>query len=136
MRTLLSDPEGADASSGNSPPFILLVDDDPTGRQAIACLLLDAGMRCVAVGSGDEALDLCGDRIPRLVITDLCMPGLDGRGLGLRLRARFPTLGLILITAESLDDSQLGELRHTFDDVQRKPVDCVRFLDRVCHLAD
>lgn len=135
MRTLLCHPEGADGSSSDPTPFILLVDDDPTGRHAIACLLGDAGLSCIAVGSGDEALELCGDRIPRLVITDLCMPGLDGRGLGLRLRARYPGLGLILITAESLDDSQLGELRHTFDDVQRKPVDCDRFLDRVCGLA-
>jgi CheY-like chemotaxis protein len=135
MMSLLSHPEATEAASDVPPPFILLVDDDPTGRDAIACLLDDAGLCCVAVGSGDEALDLCGDRIPRLVITDLCMPGLDGRGLGMLLRARFPRLSLILITAEMLDDSQLGELRDTFDEVQRKPVDCDRFLDRVCHLA-
>ncbi|MEW4570507.1 response regulator [Tautonia sp. JC769] len=116
-------------------PFVLLVDDDAIGRASIARLLDHAGHSCIDVGSGREALDLCDDRCPRLVITDLCMPGLDGQDLGRCLRDRFPGLALILITAQQLDAGLLGELRNTFDEVLSKPVDCDRLIDRVSHLA-
>lgn len=134
--TLLSPlTQPAPMSSGGGGPFVLLVDDDDIGRESIARLLDHAGHPCVDVGSGREALDLCDDRCPRLVITDLCMPGLDGRGLGRCLRDRFPGLALILITAQPLDESFLVELQTTFDEVLSKPVDCDRLLDRVSHLA-
>ncbi|WP_169976981.1 response regulator [Tautonia rosea] len=134
--TLLSPlPEADPMASCCGSSFVLLVDDDDIGRESIARLLDHAGHPCIDVGSGREALDLCGDRLPRLVITDLCMPGLDGQGLGRCLRDRFPGLALILITAQPLDEGLLVELQNTFDEVLSKPVDCDRLLDRVSHLA-
>ena len=39
-----------------------------------------------------------------LVITDVLMPELDGRGLGLRLRERWPELPVVYISAYPVDD--------------------------------
>ncbi|RUL89037.1 response regulator [Tautonia sociabilis] len=136
MLTLLTPTDGdLPATLRERPPFVLLVDDDSTGRTTLARLLDSAGHCCVDVGSGDEALELCVSLRPVLVITDLCMPGLDGRGLGRLLRSRFPKLSLILITAQPLDDDTRTELLGTFDDVLSKPVDGDRLLDRVARLA-
>jgi CheY-like chemotaxis protein len=115
--------------------LVLLVDDDPTGRQSIAQLLSSVGHSCVDVESGFEALRFCEGLRPHLVITDLCMPGLDGRGLAARLRDRFPEIALILITAQPLDEPFLTDLRSTFDEVLSKPVDCDRLLAQVSLLA-
>jgi two-component system response regulator HydG len=57
---------------------ILLVDDMPAIRRAIARLLAGAGHRITEAGNGAEGIAaLAGERFD-LVITDILMPGKDG----------------------------------------------------------
>ena len=57
---------------------ILLVDDMPAIRRAIARLLSSAGHRITEAGNGGEGIAaLAVDRFD-LVITDILMPGTDG----------------------------------------------------------
>lgn len=115
-------------------PFILLVDDhEPTLRklqQVVEC----AGYPSVATCSAPEALALSDARRPALVVTDLSMPQLDGRGLARWLKARYPSIPIILVTGELLDASTTSAFQRTFAAVLPKPLHVEAFLDLVANL--
>lgn len=59
-------------------PLILVVDDDPAGRDGFAWLLRDAGFEVQEAGTGKQALDLSAERKPHLVVLDVMLPDMDG----------------------------------------------------------
>jgi two-component system response regulator GlrR len=83
----------------DSPGKILLVDDDADLLRLIAIRLEAAGHVVATAASGAQALaKLAADR-PQLVITDMRMPGMDGNALFAAVRANYPTLPVIILTA-------------------------------------
>jgi two-component system, NtrC family, response regulator AtoC len=78
---------------------ILVVDDDPAIRDALALLLEDAGYVVLAAPDGLTALEVIAPEPLDLVITDLHMPGLDGTELIARLQRGYPNLPIIVISA-------------------------------------
>jgi len=82
-----------------SPATILLVDDDLLIAASTQALLEDLGHRVVEAHSAKEALDLVESGLaPDLVITDHAMPGMTGTELAVTLRARHPSLPILLAT--------------------------------------
>ncbi|NJD35258.1 MAG: response regulator [Betaproteobacteria bacterium] len=78
---------------------ILLVDDDADLLRLIAIRLEAAGHIVATATSGAQALaQIAADR-PQLVITDMRMPGMDGNALFAAVRADYPTLPVIILTA-------------------------------------
>jgi CheY-like chemotaxis protein len=104
-------------------PYVLLVDDHEPSLHQLHDLVATAGHSCRMAHSAPEALRECDRGLPRLIVTDLSMPNLDGQGLALWLRARCPSVALILLTGESLDRCSMSALRLTFTAVLPKPVD-------------
>ncbi len=80
---------------------ILIVDDEPTIREAIAMVLTDEGYTVLVAPDGRTALEMIV-AAPDLLITDLMMPGLDGWGLFDHVREEYPTLPVILMSAIDL----------------------------------
>jgi CheY-like chemotaxis protein len=78
---------------------ILVVDDDPAIRDALALLLEEEGYVVLAAPDGLAALEVVTRHSPDLVITDLYMPELDGVGLIARLRSERPDLPIIVVSA-------------------------------------
>jgi CheY-like chemotaxis protein len=66
---------------------ILVVEDNAPTREATQLLLESLGANVVAVEDGHSALDHLSHVRPDLVLTDLGMPRIGGRGLLDRLRA-------------------------------------------------
>ena len=68
---------------------ILLVEDDAKLRSAISRVLASVGYDVVAASNAAEALEICERDHGRfdLVLTDVVMPGIDGKRLVERLRA-------------------------------------------------
>jgi CheY-like chemotaxis protein len=110
-------------------PYILLVDDHAPTLRRLHELVKLAGHRCVPVGSATSALRTCEVGRPRVVVTDLAMPNLDGRDLARRLKDRYPSVPIILVTGEPLDLTDLGDLRGTFTAVFPKPIEIESFLN-------
>ncbi len=78
---------------------VLLVDDDADLLRLMSIRLEAAGYVVVTAGSGAQALaQIAADR-PQLVITDMRMPGMDGNALFNAVRANYPTLPVIILTA-------------------------------------
>lgn len=77
---------------------ILIVDDEPAVREAIAMVLADEGYMVLTAPDGRAALGMFS-AAPDLLITDLMMPYLDGWDLLAHLREQYPTLPVILMSA-------------------------------------
>jgi signal transduction histidine kinase len=86
---------------------VLVVDDDPRVRDAVARLLALEGIETVLAEDGQAALErLRGERGFDLVLSDVAMPILDGPTLRERLRQEQPGLPVLLMTGQ---DSALTE---------------------------
>jgi two-component system OmpR family response regulator len=57
---------------------ILVVDDSPDVRLALATILEDAGHDVVEAEDGDQVFDLATSESPNLVLLDVMMPWADG----------------------------------------------------------
>ena len=119
-----------------APPerFILLVDDHEPSLRGLRQVVESAGYACVAFPTSPEALSFGLAKRPTLVVTDLVMPDLDGRGLARRFKSRDPSLPILLLTGEMLDDPALSALKQTFDAVFTKPLQVESFLRRISDL--
>ena len=78
---------------------ILVVDDEERLGDVLAAALEDLGYRATAVTSAKAALLALEQSRFDLVLTDLRMPVLDGRGLLREARSRWPDLPVIILTA-------------------------------------
>src|SRR3989344_5409307 len=78
---------------------VLVVDDDADMLRLLSLRLQAAGYDVVAVGSAEAALAQLDMARPQLVLSDVRLPGRDGLALFDEVRARHPSLPVILLTA-------------------------------------
>ncbi len=65
---------------------VLVVDDEPDGREMLARLLETRGAEVAAAGSAEEALGLLQAELPDVLVSDIGMPRVDGYELIRRIR--------------------------------------------------
>ncbi|TCG03845.1 response regulator [Paraburkholderia steynii] len=80
---------------------VLLVDDDPENLWALQLALESCGHDVVLAESGREALQKLQRQLPRLIVTDWEMPGMDGAELCRRVRCQpaLADLPIIMLSA-------------------------------------
>jgi len=84
---------------------ILLVEDEPQVRELVMKMLARAGYRTLPAGSGEEALRVAaghGGTID-LLMTDVVMPGMNGRDLAERLILSHPGLKVLYSSGYARD---------------------------------
>jgi len=89
------------------PGHLVLVVDDEQGLRDLVCRTLrDEGYRTLEAAHGGEALELVesGPETVDLVVTDVVMPGMDGRELGRRLAQSRPSLPILYMSAYDVND--------------------------------
>jgi PAS domain S-box-containing protein len=94
---------GARSSVGEET--ILLVEDEPAILEVAAEILIRQGYRVLAASSPEEALRLagqCGGAIA-LLLTDVVMPGMNGRELAKRLQSLYPHLKRLFMSGYTSD---------------------------------
>ena len=128
----------AQANAG-PPPIVVLVDDEPDTLAEYGEALALTSIHCVTAGSGGPALELI-DAMPTIdvVLTDLRMPGTDGRSLlaGLQLRAvERPWLRSIIVTGHVDADVAVESIRYGVHGFLRKPVGRDELIDVVVSAA-
>ncbi len=90
---------GATRAAPGGTESILLVEDDRAVRTFVARTLAEAGYTVHEAGSGERALEVAaGDGAFDLLLTDLRMPGIQGRELADRLTAVRPGIRVLLMT--------------------------------------
>ena len=91
---------------------ILLVDDHPITRAALASLLEAHGFTVAGEASdGEEAIEVARRLLPDLVLLDLSMPGLDGLQALPRLRDAAPEAEVVVLTASGTEENLLTAIR-------------------------
>ena len=97
----------------SDPIRILVADDHLIIRQGLRLILeTQAGFELVGEASdGVEAVRLCGELNPDVVLMDLRMPGMDGLTAIARLRAEQPGIAVVILTTFNEDDLMMRGLR-------------------------
>jgi signal transduction histidine kinase/CheY-like chemotaxis protein len=91
---------------------ILLVDDEELLRKPACAYLQQAGFQIAEASSSDEALRMFHEQMFDLVITDMVMPGMNGKQLGEELKKLSPNIPIIYVSGYAQDilerQGQLG----------------------------
>ena len=83
---------------------LLVVDDELPVRELAREVLEEFGYRVIEAPNGETALDIHASREVDLVLLDLSMPGISGPETLRRLRARDPSLPVVLWSGYSAED--------------------------------
>jgi DNA-binding NarL/FixJ family response regulator len=93
-------------------PRVLIVDDHPLTRDALATLLAGSGFDVVGEAEdGAQAASVARDRRPDLVLLDLSMPGVDGLAALPAVREAAPDAEVVVLTASGTEDNLLAAIR-------------------------
>ena len=91
---------------------VLLVDDHPITRDALAALLAQHDFTVVGqAADGTEAIELARRLRPQLVLLDLSMPGLGGLEALPSIRDAAPECEVVVLTASGTEENLLSAIR-------------------------
>jgi two-component system, NtrC family, response regulator GlrR len=110
---------------------VLAVDDDEDILRLLTMRLRARGFRVTAVGSAEEALARIAVDAPRVVVSDVRLPGRDGLALFEEIHVTRPTLPVILLTAHgNIPDAVDATSRGVFGYLT-KPFDSQILLEKI-----
>ena len=69
-------------------PAILIVDDNPVNRRLYQATLADLGAQLVMAGSGEEAIERCGEHPYAMILLDVHLSGMSGFQVAQAIRDR------------------------------------------------
>jgi FixJ family two-component response regulator len=110
--------------SASNSPFVAIVDDDRSVKNALKDLMESAGLSARCFGSAEAFLE-AGDRNQTAcLIADIRMPGMSGLALQEKLRAEGSGIPIIVVTAHgdgkmkarAMQAGAVGFLSKPFDD--------------------
>jgi DNA-binding response OmpR family regulator len=108
-------------SNRNTPPRILVVDDDVRLRDLLSRYLTEQGFHVATLPDARELDRKLQRDPPHLVVLDLMLPGEDGLAVCRRLRGSGETVPIIMLTAKGSDVDRIVGLEMGADDYLPKP---------------
>jgi DNA-binding NtrC family response regulator len=120
--------QSADRRHGSKPTVpqprarILVVDDEANARTALAELLRDEGFAVETAADGFKALPKLEEFAPDLILTDLCMPGMDGLDLMRKARELDAETVAVVMTAHGAVETAVAAMRQGAADYLTKPI--------------
>jgi DNA-binding NtrC family response regulator len=102
---------------------ILVVDDEESIATAFRRFLEDEGHAFRIASSADEGLRLIAARPPNVAFIDVRMPGRDGVQALREIRARFPQVYVVMMTAYGTSQTSIDAIRTGAFDYLTKPLD-------------
>ncbi len=103
------------------PPAVLVVDDDPFFRTFCSDVLRQEGFEVQVASSGREALGALAREGFDLVLADIYMPEMTGLELLQAVKARSPSLDVLIMTGYASIDTAVRALKQGAADYLRKP---------------
>jgi two-component system response regulator MprA len=100
---------------------LLVVDDDPSVREALALVLDLNGFDVATACDGREAIRTLALDSPDAVVLDVLMPGLDGLEVCRRMRATGDRTPVLMLTARAEVSDRVAGLEAGADDYLAKP---------------
>jgi DNA-binding response OmpR family regulator len=109
---------------------VLLVEDDPSVREAVTLALEGDGHRVTTASTGDEAIERWRQHRPELILLDVMLPGKDGFEVCRAIRAH-DQVPIIMLTAKSDAIDVVVGLESGADDYVTKPFESRVLLARI-----
>jgi two-component system, NtrC family, nitrogen regulation response regulator NtrX len=103
-------------------PTILIVDDEPGVRTALAGVLRDEGYAVETAESGEACLERVNRSGVDLILLDVWLPGLDGLATLARLRERQSDVQVVLISGHGSIESAVRAIKLGAFDFVEKPL--------------
>jgi two-component system response regulator MprA len=120
-----------DSTQTENPARILIVDDEPAVREALARSLEFEGYEVGTATDGLDALEQLESTHPDLILLDVMMPVLDGLAAARRIRAKGDTVPILMLTARDAIGDRIVGLDNGADDYLPKPFAGDELLARV-----
>lgn len=104
---------------------ILIVDDEPAGRETLESILEPEGYHLVLAENGYQAIEQAKAILPDVILLDVMMPGMNGFEVCRRIRSEKELAEVPILFLTALDDRQslLNGLDAGADDFISKPFD-------------
>ncbi|HEU4697854.1 MAG TPA: response regulator [Gemmatimonadales bacterium] len=118
-------------------PVVLLVDDDDHLRHLVTTLLESEGYEVIAAADGAEGLTRFRDLVERagIVVTDLSMPGMNGREMATAMRRVRPDLPMLFFAGYTLEEARATGLLPDGEPYLAKPFHLDELVERVTALC-
>ncbi len=131
-------PEPVARSSPGGSETVLVIEDDRQVREVTVRALRTAGYHVLVAADAAEALALVGgdEAPPQLVVTDVVMPGLDGRAVSTALRSRHRQLRVLFVSGYTQDVIHHHGVLDSGVDFLSKPFTPAALLARVRQVLD
>ena len=109
---------------------ILVVDDEEAIAEAVRARLQSEGFQVVVAGDGPEAIGLCDQVHPDLVVLDLMLPGMDGLEVCRQIQ-RDRWVAVLMLTARTEEADKVAGFAVGADDYLTKPFSLRELVVRV-----
>ena len=110
---------------------ILIVDDEVTIGHSLKAILKDEGYQVLVAGSGEEALKIVEEEMPRLMLLDIWLPGMDGLETLKAVKAAHPNILVIMMSGHGTIETAVKATKLGAFDFIEKPLS----LDKVIILV-
>ena len=106
----------------DAPRPILIVDDEPDGRELLRRLLEGEGWSVLEAENGKVALERIADTTPELILLDLMMPEMDGFEFVAHLRRieSWRSIPVVVVTAKDITAEDRRRLNGSVESILRK----------------
>uniref|UniRef100_A0A7C3V6B1 Response regulator n=1 Tax=Desulfobacca acetoxidans TaxID=60893 RepID=A0A7C3V6B1_9BACT len=115
--------------------WILVIDDDPGTREALADILVRAGYQVSAWADDEPLRESVLDRVYRVAVVDFHLPAADGLKVAARLKLLQPDCRVILISSEIPGVSERPQMMDVVDRFLAKPFSKDVILETVAQLC-
>lgn len=117
-------------------PKLLIVDDERLIADTLATIFNGSGYEARPAYSAEQALEVIVGWDPAIAIIDVIMPAMNGIDLGILLRAKRPSIQVMLISGQMVTGLPIGEARkkeHPFETLA-KPIPVSQLLEMTAKL--
>jgi two-component system KDP operon response regulator KdpE len=113
------------------PNRVLLIDDEPSIRRALAPTLRELGFQVSEAASGEEALQLLRTEVYDAALLDVNMPGIGGLETLRRIRQLAMRLPVLMLTVRGDEEDKVSALDLGADDYVTKPFSTPELVARI-----
>lgn len=110
---------------------VLIVEDDADLREYLETLFSDDGFKTVVVSEGEKAIGYISKKKPDAVVLDLSLPDMSGGAVCDQIKATFPSLPIIILTASDDTKTVIQTFARGADDFLNKPFNGEELIARV-----
>jgi len=127
--------QGQSNTEAPTSPRVLVIDDDPAVRDMLRESLVAGKFEVDEAASAVEAVARINERVPDLLMIDICMPGTDGWQLLKKLRERLDVSELPVLVFSGSVSLEFADDRGA-QAYARKPFDPTRLIAQARLLCD